>query len=218
MEATSGTDELVISTDGSTTSAGAFVVQTGSTGFAGIYDNANSLYYGISRTLPAPSGTAVLGGYFHGMGIGAASNGSGNPAFGVLTSTQSGSGKGNVALTVTDTNVIQSFNSTLDDGSGNMALAGGLSRAIRTVTTSPAISATDSVVLLNAATLTATLPTAVGIAGREYTVKLIASSTATLATTSSQTIDGATTKSLTAQYKYITVVSDGANWQIVANN
>lgn len=89
---------------------------------------------------------------------------------------------------------------------------------LRTVTTSPALAATDSVVLLNAATLTATLPTAVGIAGRLYTVKLITASTGTVATTSSQTIDGSTTYSLSANHKYVTVVSDGANWQITANN
>jgi hypothetical protein len=37
-------------------------------------------------------------------------------------------------------------------------------------------------------------------------------------TTSSQTIDGAASVSLTAQYQYVTVVSDGSNWLIIANN
>ncbi len=65
---------------------------------------------------------------------------------------------------------------------------------------------------------TATLPTAVGITGRMYVIKLTASGTGTVATTSSQTIDGSTTYSLGSQYKYVTVQSDGANWIVIANN
>lgn len=65
---------------------------------------------------------------------------------------------------------------------------------------------------------TITLPTAVGRTGKVYVIKLTASGTGTVATTSSQTIDGSTTYSLTAQYKYVTVQSTGANWIIIANN
>jgi hypothetical protein len=65
---------------------------------------------------------------------------------------------------------------------------------------------------------TLTLPTAVGIGGRIYTIKLSAIGTATVATTSSQTIDGAGSYTLSAQYKYVTVQSDNANWIIIANN
>lgn len=64
----------------------------------------------------------------------------------------------------------------------------------------------------SAATLT--LPTAVGISGREYWVKNSSSngSTLTIATTSSQTIDGITSWTLTQQYKAIRLVSNGSNW------
>lgn len=64
------------------------------------------------------------------------------------------------------------------------------------------------------------LPTAVGFAGREHTIKRInaGANNLTVTTTSSQTIDGATTYVLSAQWKYVTVKSDGANWIIVANN
>ena len=65
---------------------------------------------------------------------------------------------------------------------------------------------------------TITLPTAVGITGRIYTIKLTASGTGTVATTSSQNIDGSTTYSLSAQYKYVTVQSNGTGWIIIANN
>jgi len=75
-----------------------------------------------------------------------------------------------------------------------------------------------NVVVLTATTLTATLPTAVGITGRIYTIKLTASGTGVVATTSSQTIDGSTTYSLSAQYKYVTVQNNGASWNIIGNN
>ena len=39
--------------------------------------------------------------------------------------------------------------------------------------------------------------------------------TSTLATTSSQTIDGATTLSMATQYEAVTVQSDGSNWWVI---
>lgn len=80
------------------------------------------------------------------------------------------------------------------------------------------LGASNQIVNVTATGQTITLPTAAGITGRAYTIKLTASGTGTVATTSSQTIDGSTTYSLSAQYKYVTVVSDGANWIITANN
>lgn len=78
--------------------------------------------------------------------------------------------------------------------------------------------ATHNTIVLTATGQTITLPTAVGIQGRIYTIKLTASGTGTVATTSSQTIDASTTYSLSAQYKYVTVQSDNANWIIIADN
>lgn len=78
---------------------------------------------------------------------------------------------------------------------------------------------TDHTILVTATGQTITLPTAVGCNGRIYTIKLTSSaSTSTVATTSSQTIDGSTTYLLSAQYKYVTVQSDNTNWNIIANN
>jgi hypothetical protein len=67
---------------------------------------------------------------------------------------------------------------------------------------------------------TITLPTAVDKTGQTYTIKRMnsGSNNLTVGTTSSQTIDGSTTYVLTTQYKYVKVVSDGANWIIVGNN
>lgn len=65
-----------------------------------------------------------------------------------------------------------------------------------------------------------TLPSSAGIAGRMYTIKRVnaGANNLTVATTSSQTIDGAATYVLSAQWKYVKVISDSANWLIVANN
>lgn len=69
------------------------------------------------------------------------------------------------------------------------------------------------------ASITITLPTASGVAGQSYTVVRTDSTianTLTVATTSAQTINGATTyASLWAQYAYVQVVSDGSNWTIL---
>jgi hypothetical protein len=64
-------------------------------------------------------------------------------------------------------------------------------------------------------TITITLPTAVGISGRTYWIKRTGTGTITINTTSSQTIDGAASLSITAQYDSYTLVSDGSNWFIV---
>lgn len=63
--------------------------------------------------------------------------------------------------------------------------------------------------------ITITLPTVV--AGARYEVKKVdaGAGAVTVATTSSQTIDGVTTKSLAAQWDKVTVVSDGTAWFIV---
>lgn len=59
-----------------------------------------------------------------------------------------------------------------------------------------------------------TLGTSVGGTGREVTVKRTNSgaNAVTVGTTSSQTIDGATTYVLGQQHESVTMVSDGANW------
>lgn len=63
---------------------------------------------------------------------------------------------------------------------------------------------------------TMTLPTAVGRLGRRFTVKKIVSANVlTIATTSSQTIDGSTTAAVSVQYLSLTLESDNANWHIV---
>ena len=75
----------------------------------------------------------------------------------------------------------------------------------------------DYVVPLNGAR-TATLPTAVGIPGKVFTVWCATSGTNAILTTSSQTINGAAKWTNTAQFKFTTVMSDGANWRVIGQN
>ena len=75
-----------------------------------------------------------------------------------------------------------------------------------------AIKTSDYLLDFTSGTFTATLPTAVGCTGKTYVLKNSGTGIVTIATTSSQTIDGATPVILTTQYSTITVVSNGTNW------
>lgn len=115
------------------------------------------------------------------------------------------------------------YNGTVTAGStsaGNSSLNTAGSFAVKYTATAVdlTLSASHSFVNVTATGKTITLPTATTCQGRIYTIKLTASGSGTVATTSSQTIDGSTTYSLSAQYKYVTVISDGSNWLITANN
>lgn len=87
-------------------------------------------------------------------------------------------------------------------------------------TTTYPITTTDYFVPLSGASgaFSATLPTAVGATGKIYALKRTDSTIAnvvTVATTSSQTIDGITTTTLNTQYEGIKVISDGSNWHVL---
>lgn len=81
---------------------------------------------------------------------------------------------------------------------------------------------TDYIVALTSITAARifTLPTAVGVTGQAYVIKdesgsVSGTNTLTIATTSSQTIDGATTAVITVPYTSLTVYSNGSNWGII---
>lgn len=95
---------------------------------------------------------------------------------------------------------------------------GSFASATRTITANRTLDGTDNVIFADtsAGGFTVTLPTAVGITGREYTViKTSASNTLVFATTSSQTVNGAvpTTYNMTA-IGSLTFISNGANWYV----
>jgi hypothetical protein len=108
-------------------------------------------------------------------------------------------------------------NVTITSGSiSNIAIGA----AITTKNANYSATSSDETILGNASTsnITITLPTAVGATGKTYVVKKIDSSanTVTMATTSSQTIDGTLTRVFSNQYTGAQVQTDGSNWYILA--
>ena len=76
----------------------------------------------------------------------------------------------------------------------------------------------NDTVLVDVDGKTITLPTAVGIQGKIYTVKQTAAFAAgtIINTTGGQTIDGVATKTIGAQNGVFQVQSDGTNWQVLS--
>jgi hypothetical protein len=62
---------------------------------------------------------------------------------------------------------------------------------------------------------TVTLPTAVGIAGKQYCIKNSGTGVITIDANGLQTIDGALNFFLSTQYESIWIISDGANWKVI---
>ncbi|MDI9934696.1 hypothetical protein QM806_04405 [Rhodococcus sp. IEGM 1351] len=95
----------------------------------------------------------------------------------------------------------------------------GVRFGIATKTANYTLNSGDHTCLVNAASgpITITLPNASVGTGQSYVIKKIDSSgnAVTVATTSSQTIDGATTQSLASQWTTIRVRSNGSSWFIV---
>lgn len=77
-----------------------------------------------------------------------------------------------------------------------------------------AVLATDYQIECTANSFTVTLPTAVGVVGKIYSIKNSGTGTITVATTASQTIDGSLTQPLT-QYDNLVVMSNGSAWIIL---
>lgn len=86
--------------------------------------------------------------------------------------------------------------------------------SISTPTTAPVGGNNCQYTYLVSGTTTLTLPTAVGN-GNLYTIKNTDGNTTTIATTSSQTIDGSTTAVIKVKYTSLTLISDGANWNLI---
>ena len=89
-------------------------------------------------------------------------------------------------------------------------------KSINTVsinTNAGSASSTDYVYLASG-TINITLPTAVGNQNL-YTIKNVGTGVITVNTTSSETIDGSLTAPIRVQYLSLTIISDGANWNII---
>ena len=68
--------------------------------------------------------------------------------------------------------------------------------------------------------ITDVLPTAVGHFGQGFLIKKVdaGAGAVTIQTIDSQTIDGQASYVLANQFQYVEVISDGSNWNVVANN
>ena len=84
----------------------------------------------------------------------------------------------------------------------------------KAVTNTYPVVAADETIDCTSGTFTVTLPTAAGAQGKIYNIKNSGTGVITVATTSSQTIDGSTSAQL-FQYDCITVQSNNANWVII---
>jgi hypothetical protein len=123
-------------------------------------------------------------------------------------------------LKVGDANITKSGGANWSMGA--TIFTGNIGLAIITVTANYSMfTGSDNTVLADATSgaLTVTLPSAGGPNNTAiYIIKRISSAAnnVTVATTSSQTIDGATTKTLGSQYATIFVQSNGSNWFIIS--
>ena len=180
-------------TSSQTTNAASFINThsgTSSTNIAGKFDASGGTdNYGIYATTGV--GTNGVAGYF--------AAGESDNSYAIIAAS------GRVGLGVTTPN-------------STVQIQGSFANTVTTTNSSLTLGIANHVLIVTATGQTITLPTAVGIEGRVYTIKLTASGSATIATTSSQTVDGSTTYSLASQYKYCTVISNGANWNVIANN
>lgn len=99
---------------------------------------------------------------------------------------------------------------------GNTFLNGGFRKKYTAASGDVTLLASHNVVGVNAsgAARVVTVPTAVGIAGTEYTIVKTDSSanTVTLTIDGNQTINGATTHVLSTQFAKVTIISNGTNW------
>ena len=92
---------------------------------------------------------------------------------------------------------------------------GGVTFPYTGVTDTCTIGPNEYLINVPSGTFTITLDTAVNISGKQYVIKNSGNGVITLNTTSSQTIDGNLSITLT-QNETVEVISDGSNWKIVS--
>lgn len=121
-------------------------------------------------------------------------------------------------------NNLRSFWNSHDQGSrqwSTLSTSGGVRTGLTSKSANYRASYYDQIILADSTSgaVTITLPTAIGGTGQRYTVKdwkgKAATNNITIATTATQTIDGAATKVMNVNYQSYTVVSDGANWSVI---
>ena len=170
---------------------------------------AGSIGYGVYG-ISGGAGTATrYGGYFTALGYTVGGNGASATVIGLYTSA-SGGATNNYGLLVAAGSVgIGTITPT-----SSVQINGSFAAGYVAKTANYTLTISDRLVNCTANSFTITLPTAVGITGREYIIKNTGTATTiTIATTSAQTIDGL----IPSTYNVTTltplrVMSDGANW------
>lgn len=110
------------------------------------------------------------------------------------------------------------------EGNGNTQITGGVYGKVTTITSNTTLTGNENVILVSATggNVTVTLPSASSVfnsgnsTGVCITLKRTDGSVNTVSI--SGTIDGAGSYPLSAQYKYVTIVSNGTDWSVVGNN
>lgn len=231
----SGSNNHVIINDGSgvLSSEAQLAVSRGGTGIAS--GTSGGITYFSSSSTIASSSLLPLNAVIVGGGAAAAPSplptgtpyqalripsGGGAPAFGALDVSQSAAVTGALSASNGGTGLTSpgtSGNILTSNGSSWTSVAPS-SLSVVSKTSTYAILTTDNVILVDGTSaFTVTLPTAVGVTGKAYTIKRTDQTLAnavTIATTSAQTIDGITTRKLMTQNESFTVISDGSNWFI----
>ncbi len=89
-------------------------------------------------------------------------------------------------------------------------------QVVTTITSNATLSVGHEILLVNTlgGAVTVTLPTAVGISGKDFFIKNIGTNPVTIDGDGSETIDGNTTKVIAGRYESFRVTSDNANWVI----
>jgi hypothetical protein len=110
---------------------------------------------------------------------------------------------------------------TTDNGVDELQVNGSISgigfkQAYVTKTGAYTATNDDYVIDCTSGTFTVTLPASSGRTGRILIIKNSGAGTITVDGNASETIDGATTYSLSVQYATVQIMSDGTNWKIIA--
>lgn len=134
----------------------------------------------------------------------------------------------NTGVIIDDSNNVSgignlSISGNLSLSGGNALITGALSatgytKNIVAKTASYTATVTDDVILCSGGTITITLPSASGIAGKIYTIKKTDTSGSNLVTIdgdAAETIDGDATYVLDQQNQFVTIISNGTNWNII---
>lgn len=173
------------------------------------YNEATNKTYKAMVTAFATAGTGIVQNILSGTGISVNSTDPANP---IITNTLP-----DQTVTITAGTNITSVTGTYPNFTINadtQSSGGGLTRNISSIsspTTAGSVALTDYVFFVSGTT-TLTLPTAVGNTN-QYVVKNTSGIT-TIATTSSQTINGSLTVTI-LDGSVLTLISDNANWHVV---